>query len=308
MVSQLSYSHVQNLRDKMDRQCGKCGNDIKDIEPARCSLCETYFHVRVECCDVTRSNMQQLFSCNKALWLCAKCRAQFERRTLRAFIDEDCDGKASAVNRDDELAALRSQVSELTAFVATLQREMTSNHDAVLKKMEKMSSETNPDNPSNTSNSRSAKRRRRDFPDDAEDFPQLPSCRGTNAVDLSVLSLSCNIVNEVPPDNRFYIYLRGLNPKITDDDVVKLTKFCLKTTADLKVGRLVPKNADVSRYTFVSYKIGVDPSLKEMALLTSTWPVGLFVREFEDDSSKNQPAKINTGPDNEQINNMMDQC
>ncbi|EDS29372.1 conserved hypothetical protein [Culex quinquefasciatus] len=39
----------------------------EDIEPAQCSYCENFYHIKAECSDVTRSYMQVFFSTRKAL-------------------------------------------------------------------------------------------------------------------------------------------------------------------------------------------------------------------------------------------------
>lgn len=38
---------------------------------------------------------------------------------------------------------------------------------------------------------------------------------------------------------------------------------------------------------FISYKIGIDAKLRDVALKSDTWPKGLLFREFEDNGSKN---------------------
>ncbi|KAL9697808.1 hypothetical protein quinque_001249 [Culex quinquefasciatus] len=70
----------------MDRVCGTCAKEIKDIEPAQCSYCENFYHIKAECSDVTRSYMQVFFSTRKALWLCPNCRDVFSNRTVKSLL------------------------------------------------------------------------------------------------------------------------------------------------------------------------------------------------------------------------------
>lgn len=51
---------------------------------------------------------------------------------------------------------------------------------------------------------------------------------------------------------------------------------------DPTVVKLVPKGKTIEYLSFVSFKIGLDPSLKSKALDPETWPEGLLFREFED--------------------------
>ncbi|XP_055605197.1 uncharacterized protein LOC129753402 [Uranotaenia lowii] len=267
----------------MKPRCGKCEKDILNIEPAQCSCCEKYFHVQQECCDANRSSIQQLFSTHKALWLCVDCRKLFANRTLHAFLDD-------TIRRPpNEVIELRKKVEELSDLVNALQRQIGENHEAIMAKFDRppnvtwpqLSGET-PSNPDKRSRAIRSRKRRcgpNGEPVEVDLVPRSSTSNGTSDIDLSDLLLTCPIAAALPPP-RFWIYLSGFNPKITDDDVVKITKRCLNTTNDIEAFRLVPRNVDDSRYSFVSYKIGVDIELKDKALLLSSWPQSVKVREF----------------------------
>ena len=104
--------------------------------------------------------------------------------------------------------------------------------------------------------------------------------RGTNTVDLSDLSVPS--ITSGTAQKCFWLYLSGLNPKITDNDVLKIVTRCLHETKPIVVTRLVQRGADTSNYSFVSYKIGLDPDVKATALDPASWPSGLLFREFVD--------------------------
>lgn len=289
---------MANIQEK--RRCGKCEKDIRDIEPAQCSCCETFFHVQQECCDANRSSIQQLFSCNKALWLCIKCRKLFANRTLHDFLDEKIRSQPVG-NSSKEITDLRTKVDELTELVNALQEQMTANHAAVLTNIEKMqpakwpllpnASEIKPNahNARASRPNRSAKRRR-DANGASVDVSESIH-NGTSDIDFSDLQLSCPITANAPP-SKFWVYLSGFNPRIIDDDVVKIVKRCLSIESDIDVHRLVPKNADFSNYTFVSYKVGLNPEHAELALMPCKWPQCIKVREFVNNAAKNEPLHL----------------
>lgn len=112
------------------------------------------------------------------------------------------------------------------------------------------------------------------------DSTSLTTDRGTRAIDLSDLSIGPIVPAPKPP--RFWLYLSGFQPLISPDDVQKIVCRCLDTSTPCDVIRLVPKGMDVSNMSFVSFKIGLDPSLQQRALLASTWLDGLIFREFVD--------------------------
>lgn len=279
------------------RRCGKCDKDIRDIEPAQCSCCETFFHVQQECCDASRSSIQQLLSCHKALWLCVKCRKLFANRTLHDFLEERIRSHKRDKSWDGcEIDDLRNKVLELTKLVTVLQQQMNDYHSAVTSKLEQSqpiawpglstaSATTPPINGRRNRPKRPMKRRCGSNGEPVEVAEPIPT--GTSDIDLSELQLSCPIAARVQPA-KFWIYLSGFNPRITDDDVTKVVKRCLATDDDIEVHRLVPKDADVSRYTFISYKVGLDPALQQSALLLSNWPMCIKVREFIN-APKNEP-------------------
>lgn len=111
-----------------------------------------------------------------------------------------------------------------------------------------------------------------------------------NLQDLSVTSITLE-----PRPQRFWLYLTGLNPKINTNDVKLIVERCLGTSMDLDPKLLVPKDTDCSRYKFVSYRIGLDPKLRDKALDGNNWARNLVVREFEffdTDSKKRSTPRV----------------
>ncbi|XP_055622381.1 uncharacterized protein LOC129765949 [Toxorhynchites rutilus septentrionalis] len=65
-----------------------------------------------------------------------------------------------------------------------------------------------------------------------------------------------------------------------------MVKANLNTDDELSVFKLIAKDKDISTLSFVSFKVGLDPSLKTKALDSETWPEGVLFREFEDFGSQ----------------------
>lgn len=100
--------------------------------------------------------------------------------------------------------------------------------------------------------------------------------------------------------NLFWLYLSGISPKAPDDKVSDMIKARL-STEDVKITKLVPRGRDTANLTFVSFKVGMKPDLKQKAMLSSTWPMGVRFREFENYSSSRMgfwdPAADQTLPE-----------
>lgn len=80
---------------------------------------------------------------------------------------------------------------------------------------------------------------------------------------------------------KFWLYLSRIQPNVTCEAVSAMAKANLETNDNPVVVKLVPKGRDISTLTFVSFKIGIDETLKSKALDPATWPEGILFREFE---------------------------
>ena len=121
---------------------------------------------------------------------------------------------------------------------------------------------------------RGVKRRR----EEQRPTTSIATDRGTKDITLSDLSVPSILPSTVP--EKFWLYLSGLNPLATNSDVKKIVSRCLEVPDTIEVVRLVPKDKDISQLSFVSYKVGLEPCLKNKALDPSSWPAGLLFREF----------------------------
>lgn len=204
---------------------------------------------------------------------------------MRAFIEEF---KSSSAPTSGVVDDLTRQVKQLTEIVATLGGKV----DALVTNQQAGGSTQAPfasvvaggSSFKPGTGQRGNKRRRCD---------ERPSRTGTKTVVFEKLSIS-NITPKPDPP-RFWLYLAGFNPLITDDDIKLIVSQCMGLP-DLhpEVTKLVKKDADTSRYSFVSFRVGLDPEHEERAL-EDIWPKGISFREFEDSSknSRDQPSTAN---------------
>lgn len=245
--------------------CGECKLDINDLEPLICGLCESYYHISQNCCGLNIRILKEAFTTGKAIFVCPSCRTELNGRSVRSFFTD----KSNCQSNDTQPPAdLPGQVQQL--------------FEVVNKLSDKIDNFTNKSKPANIVSTPpawprlGAKRRREERKLDTD----VTFASGTNNVDFSNLSVASVTQASVPV--KFWLYLSGLNPKITDNDVQKVVSKCLRISDAADVVRLVPKDKEVANLTFVSYKIGLDPELKELALDSKTWPFGIRFREFID--------------------------
>ncbi|XP_065075674.1 uncharacterized protein LOC135699359 [Ochlerotatus camptorhynchus] len=249
------------------KQCGECQLVINELEPLRCGFCETFYHISQQCCGINIRNLKEPLSAGKILFVCNSCRGVLQGRSIRCFIDDQQQQQM----QPPSLASLPDQVRQLHDAVAELSKKVD-NFSANPQRNPSLSATPVWPKPG-------AKRRREDRPD-----IDVPTVNGTKTIDLSGLSVP-SIAPSTPPE-KFWLYLSRLNPLITDNDVQSIVSRCLSLTEPVDVVRLVPRGKVVSSMTFVSFKIGLDPCLKDAALDPDSWPAGLQFREFID-SAKN---------------------
>ena len=256
--------------------CGECKLEINDLEPVRCGFCEACYHINQKCCGFNSRICKELFALGKILFICPQCRDKLNGRSINTYV---ADALNSQNAQSLQLVDLPSQVQKLCEMV-----------DGLSNKVESMSQKPphcdgfvgTPANLSAAANlstpiwpARNPKRRR------ADRMPlEITSDRGTNTVDLSDLSVSS--VASVVAKKCFWLYLSGLNPKVTDNDVQKIVSRCLNSIEPVAVVWLVRKGIDTTNYSYISYKIGLDPDVKSIALDPASWPSGLLFREFVD--------------------------
>lgn len=274
----------------MSKNCGKCVKGIRGIEYAKCSgFCDQLFHFA--CCGITRPTYELISA--SALWLCAECRSTLNNRCLKDLLTgseditlslkqelEEIKCRLAAISDAIDVSAADTQ-SKLQQFGISLS-ETKNNVAAVVNKTHATVCEVSnvPPNPS--------KRRRVDDNTD-RDFASV--AQGTGDIDFD--GISAPMLIPAAPPALFWLYLSGFHPQVTTEDVEKIIGRCLPIDEPVRTNKLVPKDADISKLTFVSFKVGLPPMVKDAALLPATWPKGIRFREFEDHSSKNQQHQFN---------------
>lgn len=262
--------------------CASCNTVISEADPLPCGLCEKYFHITLPCAGFTRTS-KNIITGGKAIFVCPSCRTALAGKTIRAYLLGTADNtqpKQDSIQQNDahqsaqyhppqnDIKQLTMQVQQLTAIVASLSA-----------KVDRLVS-------GNTTNRSliQPEEQRPPAPERGRDHrvkPKIvggPTRTGTNPIDLTGLS-TASIVAQAPPP-KFWLYLAGFNPRITNDDVGIIVSRCLNLPDSPKdIARLVAREKDVNTLSFVSFKIGLDPSLKQRAL-DDVWPEGVFFREF----------------------------
>lgn len=129
--------------------------------------------------------------------------------------------------------------------------------------------------PRNTKFDKSRKRPR------VDDEPRTETFAGTAGTKEADPSVIVPLAARQEKIELFWLYLSGFDPQATEDNIRDLVKSNLGSNETVDVRKLVPKGKSLDELTFVSFKVGIAPVLKEAALSAATWQRGITFREFD---------------------------
>ncbi|XP_055591424.1 uncharacterized protein LOC129743414 [Uranotaenia lowii] len=183
------------------------------------------------------------------------------------------------------MACYESLIRDFKKNQASLAAEVKSELAVTHRKLDKIINDRSNLNPSPRMSARwpslgtPTNKRRRIEP------PTQTSCVGTKKVTVK------SIATVAPREKKFWVYLARLQNTVTTKDIEELVTECLQCES-AEVHLLVRKDVDVNSLRSISFKVGVDPKLKDAALSPRTWPAGILFREFEDLGSKNPSTPV----------------
>lgn len=259
--------------------CESCANELKDDLIVKCGgFCSARFCLK---CSKLDSNVRTNVESNTNLfWMCnACCKVMGNARFRNAMVSSNT---VNAVNLDAIKDDIRSTVLE------EIRLEIRTNFKELIQAVPKTPVptfvpsfiQTRPSLPV-----RNKRLREHDDEDDIESHrPVKAMCGiGSGIADLNLVAVE---TSEQDPE-KFWLYLSGIVPDVPEQRVAELAQSKLGTT-DLRVVKLVARGRDTNSLTFVSYKIGMPPEFKSIALASETWPRGIRFREFDNTSSRKQ--------------------
>lgn len=112
--------------------------------------------------------------------------------------------------------------------------------------------------------------------------PTFRSNDHLKTVDIIGTDLSTSVLKSVPVAQDKFIYVGGLDPVTTKEEVIDYVMGKLNTSspADVSCRTLVPIDKDITRLTFISFKVGVPGARFEELMKPEMWPKGVKVHEF----------------------------
>lgn len=254
----------------MTSTCHSCANEITDSHVKCRGFCEEKFHP--SCCEIASTAFDEVLKNNQIFWMCKSCTALMNDVRMRTAV------RVAHESGQEKVLSAHNEIVEgmKEEILYELKKEIKSNFAALIN-----SSTMTPRSSKYSASGVVTTRRRRLFGKPSVDKPKSqPLMIGTSE------SLSPSLGNFVAaaPSQKFWLYLSRISRDVTVEQVRTLATRRLGTD-DIDVVRLVGKGRDVSTFSFISFKIGLNADLKSRALSSSTWPRGIYYREFQDNRS-----------------------
>ncbi|XP_055527949.1 uncharacterized protein LOC129720493 [Wyeomyia smithii] len=253
----------------MAKTCAKCSDAISGIDFVTCrGYCGATFHMST-CAGVSRALLGYFTSHKKnPFWMCDNCAELFENSHFRML--------SSNASPLPQLNSLTNAITELRGEIKLLHTKPTAPFSPSLR------------------NRWPAVDQHRAFkrPRESDAAPRsTDNCTVGSKPTLNsfVVAPATNNI-----EDKFWLYISRIRPDFSSEAMLTIAKAYLETDDDPVVVKLVPKDKDISTLTFVSFKIGVDPSLKAKELDPETWPEGTLFREFEDFKAPKFRAPLKT--------------
>lgn len=254
----------------MSTACDHCAKPVKsDEESVTCiAFCDRMIHLRCSAnAKLNKPFMNIVQSCPNLAWMCDECAKLMKCcRFKSAMVSFGCALEAITEKQEQAHAELRKEIAKQGQQIAQLSKGFALSTPTLLK-------------PELPERQPPLKRRRHEI------SPSKPLVGGTKVATED--NAFTEVLTVPEPKELFWLYLSRIHPSVKPESIEKLVKDCVQCEDLVKVVPLIKKDADMSRLSFISYKIGLDPKLREIALSAETWPKGILFREFENGNSKN---------------------
>lgn len=245
--------------------CGRCTLPIGGMERhIRCDGCrKTEYHL-----SCTKLNVYDLHRCtdnDNLLWMCDHCLYSFRKQFSAPKCDET-NKPSDDVRRNEKDDEIDNQ-EVMESSMRSLQLEVAEIKQSLSDLKHSINSSQMYDIMQHSSTPQEAGGSRRTV--------------SLNQNDMSPLLKGSSIQPTSVKDKRkFWIFFTRVAKHVSVDAMKEMVSNSLHLNEPPDVVKIMPRWSTYDELRYVSFKVGVDCSIKEMALKESTWPSGLLFREF----------------------------
>lgn len=229
------------------------------------AFCERMVHLKCTVAKLNKAFVRIVHENPNLMWMCDECAKLMKIARFKSTVSSFGEAINAITEKQESVhAEIKKELAKQGQQIAQLSMRITPLTPILSQE------------PGTSSRQPPLKRRR-----DDGSVSNKPLVGGTKIV------ADANVLTVPEPIELFWVYLSRIHPSVKPDAVEQLVKDCLHCEGIIKAIPLVKRGIDTNRLNFISFKVGIDPSLREAALNADTWPKGILFREFEDSTSKN---------------------
>lgn len=244
----------------MESICFACTQTVNQTDEIVCKgFCRSTFHL--ECAHQSSEMRNSVAACSQLYWMCEACAKMMENANFRQAI--------SSTNSVMEMMA-----EQQTKALDEMRKEIALNTTKINAILQRTPSQTTPLAPRSQPPLPSRKRPRLVIEEPLHHDNTTVGTKEISADESIPLAASRT-------EEKFWLYLSGFDPQATSQQIENLVKSNLKTDETVDVAKLVPKGRSLDELSFVSFKVGMNQGLKDVALSASSWQKGITFRPFD---------------------------
>lgn len=224
-------------------------------------FCLSLYHTKC-----LRMPVEDVICCNRNTqiwWMCNSCcKVMRKIRNSEAMLIE-----RSTLDYEPRMEELQtaSTATDIIVEIADVKQQIASLRESITDLMSSRETSLNPSSQPVAQSSPNAS---------AKLLLQGTRC------DANCVESSANIVDR----EKFWLFFTRIRNTVSEQQMLEVVSGSLgnESRKSTVIKKLVPCWKDVTTMPYVSFKVGIDPGLKNIALLPSTWPTGICFREFQD--------------------------
>lgn len=254
--SVFSIDSFNTMDEKQKTICVRCSAPITAEESYTIcqGFCSDAYHA--SCVKLTQDDVASFRRNHCIWWMCVKCGNMM--RELRND-DSLISKRSKCTSKPIEPKLTTVQKKSLSEEIVELKEQITSIHQSiadlsVVRKEVQVSLEK--DAPLAQSSPMSFSR-------------LMHGSNHSNRSDSSVVQ------------DKFWLFFTRIKNTVNEERILKMVANCIGSK-DAVVKKLVSKRINVATLPFISFKVGIDTELKDVALNPASWPEGVCFREFHD--------------------------
>lgn len=234
--------------------CKKCTKPLNGVSVVCEGFCLNAFHL--ECAKLSFDELLCYRKVPNVYWMCDNCKLEIDNIRKSGTLQTGSTSIQPIVNldvnrHDEEIAELRHQITVIRQTLSDISSTCTSSRPGSTSAISPLAQSSPLSKPG--------------------------LLLGTRNIGQSCSSVGSSAVE----GEKYWLFFTRVKNTATERDITEMVTDSLEVLdAGVVAKKLVPPWKDAYSLPFISFMVGIDIRYKEKAMLQSTWPAGIYYREF----------------------------